>query len=439
MKNKFSNNLWWKLLSLVFAIAVWLYVINEVDPVRSKSFDDVPVEVRNIETITEENKHINYLDGEVIDISVEGRRSVIDSLKKENIRAVADMNKYSEITESVQIEIYFKDDEEIIDYAISPSIMKVNIEDVATDSFVVIPEPIGEPAEGYVRGNPSVTNMIEITGPQSKIAIIDRVYVELDITDSTNDIQLSAVPKIVDSNGNEITGVELSQEQVDVSIPIYKYDTVNLDVEIIGEPPEGYKYIRPYTLSPQKVKIKGPEEVIAAIDEIVLEPINLEGLTETRTFTANIQNSLPKGVTLYDSSEPLSVTINVIIEPLLQKELSLPISEINIKNIGEKLQFNFISTEDFVLIFEGLQEDLEDLEINDIRANANLKDLGVGAHDVQLQIYMPNGVKLIGESPTVQVELIELVDEEANVEESNTEDDNNTEVVDAVTEEETSQ
>ena len=47
MKEKLGNDLVLKIFSLVLAILLWLFVINTEDPVITKSFSNIPVDMLN--------------------------------------------------------------------------------------------------------------------------------------------------------------------------------------------------------------------------------------------------------------------------------------------------------------------------------------------------------------------------------------------------------
>ena len=47
MKEKIGNNLVLKIFSVIFAFLLWVFVINVDNPVITRSFSDVPVDMLN--------------------------------------------------------------------------------------------------------------------------------------------------------------------------------------------------------------------------------------------------------------------------------------------------------------------------------------------------------------------------------------------------------
>ena len=47
-----KNNMWMKILSVVIAVLIWLFVANTNDPVVTKRFYSIPVKVMNEDALT---------------------------------------------------------------------------------------------------------------------------------------------------------------------------------------------------------------------------------------------------------------------------------------------------------------------------------------------------------------------------------------------------
>ena len=98
MKQKLKQNLDLKVLAVLFSIIIWIIVVNIDDPIKSVEFNDVPIKFINAEALQEKNLVFmveNDLD--CVDVTVSGRRSVIEELSKENIDVVADLKTLNEL------------------------------------------------------------------------------------------------------------------------------------------------------------------------------------------------------------------------------------------------------------------------------------------------------------------------------------------------------
>ena len=95
MKEKLTNNLSVKILSLFIAALTWVIIVNVADPTDNKTFTGVEVEVINQSAFSSINKVYEVIDGSTVDIKVKGKKSVVDSLTKKDFRAVADLSAVS--------------------------------------------------------------------------------------------------------------------------------------------------------------------------------------------------------------------------------------------------------------------------------------------------------------------------------------------------------
>ena len=87
MKEKLGNDLILKVFSLVLAILLWLFVINTEDPVITKSFSNIPVDMLNEQVLDELNRTYKITEGSTVSFTVKGKKTVLDKLKKSDFRA----------------------------------------------------------------------------------------------------------------------------------------------------------------------------------------------------------------------------------------------------------------------------------------------------------------------------------------------------------------
>ena len=82
MKEKLIKNLGIKILSVCLAMFLWIIIINVDDPVKTRTFTNVPVQVLNENTLTSKNKAYGIVSGDTVDFTVTGKRTQLEELKK---------------------------------------------------------------------------------------------------------------------------------------------------------------------------------------------------------------------------------------------------------------------------------------------------------------------------------------------------------------------
>lgn len=397
---RITNNFWWKLLSIALAFLLWLVVVNVEDPLKTKTFYDIPVEKLNIEIIEKNKKAIEYLDGETVTVKVKGKRSVVDRMTSSDIVAYADLERKS-ITGAIDIVIEVADTLTVIEK--EPTMMMVELENIITVQKEVQPYMEGEPGEGYIYLDPVVTpNNIEVEGPESKVALIKSVLVPVKIAGVTRDVTLYGSPQIIDESNEVIKDLKMSASQVQIQVPIEKVKLVNIKENINRSVADGYELIG-ITLSQDTLRVRGKAAIIDVTDTLTISGLDISNITEDTTLSVNVIGLLTSGLNVYEDETSIDVLIDV--EPIVEKTIVIEHKDINLKYLADDLTFGYDDEKSYSITFRGIESKLEEIDLIKIAPSLTLKDLGVGKHSIELGLYTPVGVELITEKPIVTIEL----------------------------------
>ncbi|NLP47125.1 MAG: hypothetical protein GX347_08820 [Epulopiscium sp.] len=413
MSELFTKNIGLKIISLLSAILLWFIVINIENPVTTQNFNHLEVQVKHQEEVTSRRKAIKFLEGKTVSVTIRGKRLELEKLRKSDIIVTADIELINEYG-AVEIEVWVPEQFEIVRK--TPTHMKVELEDVVTVQKNISYDLIGEPASGYIiqEGVIKPTNSLSITGPKSQVSKIATVLVPVDVREKKKDISIYAEPIAYDQDGNEILGLDKSIEQVEVYIPIKKLKTVPLQIgEWQTNPPDGYVIIDS-KIEPSQVMIMGDEAVINQIQSIQLPSMDVSNVTSTTVFTQDIRSLLPQNVVLYEQQKEAKITVQIQKEIL--REFQIPMKEINVQRLPEGLQFRFVTRDDIPILVTGLEKDIYRVNTHSLHASIDLSGYKIGNHQVEVFFDLPKGVRLIGDPPTISVELLEG-DEEISREE----------------------
>ena len=107
MKKILTNNIGYKLLSLLFAIIFWLIVVNIDDPEVTRTIQGIPVTPLDEEVITENSQVYKVVSGNEVTITVKGPRSMVDKLTKDDFVAEAPFSEKSNV-DAVPIYVTFR-------------------------------------------------------------------------------------------------------------------------------------------------------------------------------------------------------------------------------------------------------------------------------------------------------------------------------------------
>lgn len=395
MKERITHNLGMKILSLCVAAIVWVIVINIDDPNISKTFQNISVTILNDNVVESKDLVYEPIDGSTVDITVYGKKSLVDNITQSDLKVTADLSQLSKWN-AVPI-----DDPICIKYpGLQCSLgktktLKVKLEEKDTQSFSPVIKQIGTVKDGYFVGETYATpNIIQVTGAKSQIAKIAEVRLYIDVSNADKDIErIEAVPKAFGSDNRELDSTKLrfSQEKVFISAQVLKTKVVPVKVVIKGEPAYGYQYTN-YDYEPKNITIAGEENILSGVSSIEI-PISIDKASGDWEETADVAEYLPDKVKVTDSSRTVSVQIKI--EKQIEKEITFENSDIQVKNLPQKMIFQYgIDSESFSVKIMGLQNKINSISITDLKPYIDLNKMKLGKNRIDIQFEPPEGVEI---------------------------------------------
>ena len=222
MKNLLTKNLGLKIVSVLGAFVLWLVVVNVDDPVISKTYTGIPVEVTNEDVLSSQGKCYDILgDSNSINVVVTAHRSVIDGMSRDYIKATADMRMLTSL-DTIPIEVRstrFSDRIESV--TTRESSLKLKIENIAEKELPVSIGYEGEPAEGYILGGvENALSTITVSGPESVIARVTKIMAVADIKGINRDFSATEPLFALDENNERIDDdrIKLSRTVTEICI-----------------------------------------------------------------------------------------------------------------------------------------------------------------------------------------------------------------------------
>lgn len=377
MKEKILKNWGLKIMAVLISFLVWFLVANIEDYSISKTITGIPVEILNEEAITKQDMVYEIVQGKTVDIKVEGRRSVVESLTAEDFTASANLSELS-ITNSVQIavEAISGPVRREITISIIDSMMKVEIEERGEQKLPISVVTTGETQEGYAVVSASATpNMVTISGAASKVKDIKTVRVEVDVEGLNTGITTRGKLILLDAEGEviETDKIVTNLSTVSVKVSIQKTKEVPIRVTPVGEVAEGYSISGEIEYQPTTLLIAGEEEDLRTIREINIDDIDITGVNSNYETTVNINDYLPEGIVVADRTQEIAIKINI--ERLVERTLTIKASDINFAEGLTDLEYR-ISGEvtEFELTVTGLKQDLDDLTIAELQPTVDVSD-----------------------------------------------------------------
>lgn len=340
-KSKLTNNLGLKIASLIAAFVLWLVVINIDDPVINRTYTGIPVEILNESVIADEGKCYEVLGGtDTITVVVSAKRSVLDDMSRDYIKATADMKSIT-FLDTVPIEVKVTRFADTIDSVTSRTEnLQLRLENVVKRDVPLEVVVSGEVADGYLLSSANAKyDIVKVSGPESLVLEVESAKCEVNVSDLSADESVNVPVKLYDCDGYEIDEekLELEQKNVSVNVLIWATKEVPVTCTASGVPAEGYSMTGTPVIYPGSVVITGRSAYLSSMSSLVIpsEHVSVAGATDTVVKTINLKSFLPEGITFADSEFDGKVSITIDVEANDRKTVDIPMSNITIENVPE--------------------------------------------------------------------------------------------------------
>lgn len=325
MINKLKNNSKIKIISLLSAMVLWMYVMAIVDPEETKLFENIPVTITNKNELNERDLVIYPEQDLTTNIYVTGKLSNLKKVTKD------DINVYGQINNPLEgnNEIYLKvSTSQRVNYDFKNPVMIVTLEKIISEDKSIKVDITGS-------GKNNVDNImlqdnidkVSISGPRSLVNKVKRVVGTVKVNGELNDFSQSIKLEPVDANGKVVEGVELEKDSVNVNIILLAQKTVPITLKLSDNSESGVNY----TMSQNTVTIKGKKDIVDSINNIETQPVKLSEILPGTSKDIYLQ--VPSGITI----ETKYITINKNSEENTLEEYTYTAKDIEIRNNTENI------------------------------------------------------------------------------------------------------
>lgn len=417
MKDRFTNNLGLKIMSLLFAIVLWMLVVNVDDPIDEETFRNVPVQVLHEEIFTAKASTYSILDGnETVSVTVRARRKVLSDIRSTDITVTADIrnrvsNSLSDATLPTEVKINGFEGNYVEAYT-NPRNIQIEIEPSAQKDFTISVKTTGTPRDGNTLGKlVADPTSIRLGGAESQINRVKKVVAVASVSGVSKSQSVVAELKLLDADDEEIDPAlfenNLGEEGLKVQVEILKTKDLPIKVEEDDISAAAGYSIGEVSCVPQFVKVAGEEEDLKEVDEIVIpaEALKLEDISATQEVNVKLEQYLPEGIILEDATAN-TIIVKVPVEKYGTKVFTIPSNNIVLEKIAAGLKPTFAALENIEIHVTGSDEALENLT-QPPYVYLNMETYTKpGTYTVPLEAKLPEGCSLVG-SPKVQITLEE--------------------------------
>lgn len=391
MNELFKKDITIKIVSVLVAVILWLYVYNTADnPMRPEVFENIPVRVENESSLADKGLKINNKYRTTVDITVEGRKDVLAKVRDTDFEVVLDLSKVNSVEDKrIRLNDPKCSQSGVTIKTIYPMLIDLELIKMKGDFFPVEIEGELTAKTGFkvyrITSNPENLFLEGEEGLINRVGSIKAVWNQKNLD---RDITKRINCKVFDRDGKEIS--ELSKNNLSCEVKVEVAKEVPITLTTKGKLAQDFvETLR--VLNPEKALITGPPELLEKITELKTKPVDIENINQDMNVTGLIE--LPEGVKLVDITTR-EVAVNITVEHLEVKDYSISTDLIVLTNMDALLKY-IVKPGNLSFQLKGKMNDLNGIAIDHLRPSVDVAGLSEGVHNVPLHINLPASVKLL--------------------------------------------
>lgn len=361
-------------ISILVAIAVWVYVDVEKAPDRTKTIRDIPVEFSG-ESTTLADKNLMLLSGydTTVDLTIKGPKRELVKISKDNVRLVASTSSIDSVgVHTLRWDPIYPDGVQssslTVDWA-SKYKVTVTVGELYTKEVPVNCTVTGQVADGYFTGETVLdpTSLV-LRGQRDDLLNVAYAKLTVNISGATRSVIQTESVQLYDNDDNPVDNgnIRTNASLIQAKVPVLTTKEVSLAVELSGVPGVAGQSIKT-TVTPTSVRLIGEADVLENIDEIVLATLYIEDLDLWQQNSYVV--TAPDGTWLANSNEV--ATVEITMEGI--EEMTVTVDTFSYTNVPSGLYPEITGGLDVRLW--GLADELAEMDAAALTAMADLSGI----------------------------------------------------------------
>lgn len=370
MKNRLKNNTKIKLISLLSALVLWLYVMTVEDPVETRTFSDIPVTITNMSVLEERGLTIYPKEELLADISIRANLSSLRPINRDNIYIYGRLDDPKEGKNVVYLQANLP--ERVNKYDIKPNVITLDLEKVVNEKRSISVDVEGEPKIN-IDNIETNKKTVDVSGPRTLVNKVTSIKATLDASDKYKDFstKLKLVP--VDANGDAVKGVKLDDNFVVATVKFLQEKVVPVKL-VFDDSVSNQSNLENYSINPKDITIEGKKEALDNINGINTKPITANDLKSNNSI--DVALDIPKDIKIKNniSSIKLNINKNITSEFLISKsDIEIVSKE---SETGKEVDLSKIPEN--IKITVSYSDEIKDLSQKDIQLYIDMADTSQG-------------------------------------------------------------
>ena len=392
------------IISMILAFIVFVWTDRE-----SNIMIDQYAEILSDQQVTAVyNEELYVVEGlpDTVDITLVGQRRHIFLAKQSPAKGVSvDLTGLKPGNHKVTLK--YTQRLKSLDYKLDPENVTVTIYEKVSDTKSITYDILHKDnldKKLYISNVELDRTDVIIKGAEYKLKQVAAVKALVDVDEIPNpkagEIELKEVPLVAyDTDGKILDDVEIVPKTVKAKLTITS-PSKEVPIKVVPKGDLAFgKSIKSMVLSTTLVTLYGEQEAVDAIEQLEVE-IDTKGLAKDKEYHVTLKK--PAGITELSTK---TLTIKISLDDSITKEFENV--AIQFKNLGANYKVQALTDDDrqVTVVVSGSSDVVKNVEATSIKPFIDLKDYGVGTHEVKVQV-TGDDLKLNYESKTKKVKIV---------------------------------
>lgn len=364
------------LLSIVIAIAFWVYVDNNNGGTKViVTPDAIPIDfVGENTTLADRGLMLLGDSDQTVTLKLEATRKVIARLDTTKIRIQADLSGvtatgWQKVNYKILYPSTVSSSSITVTYA-SAYTVSVDIGELYSREVPIHCEVQGKVADGYIAGELSCQpSTLELRGDEGLVDQVSYAKVILKIDNAESTVSQMLDYHLYDANDQIVDSDEIhaTSSQIKVTLPVNVVKELPLTIKFDEAPGSSLSNVT-YSIQPSTVTVSGDASVLKNVNSIVLDEFDLSSLESSAVYNYVIK--VPKGCE--NLSGVTRATMKIAFKDLTTATLAA--TQFECENIPDGKQVEILTSELNVTL-RGPAADVAKVIPEDLLVTADLKDI----------------------------------------------------------------
>ena len=378
-KNNFSlnklmqNNKFIFVLAILISFSIWIYSGLGTNNDTNVTLSNIPIQIELTDEARDNGLQIFSGSEQTASVTVTGNRAVLGTVNESDVTVTAAANTINSPNTydlSVSASKTNPSANFQITSAVVPSSIRVVVDYFRESTYQIQDNHIVyKVADGYYGVTSLSSKSVVISGPQTEISKIDKVYAVAEIKGTlTDSVETDAELVLYDKNNNKLSTelFTMDVKTVKATVTVLPEKTVEVKPTFINIP-EGLEITDDMiSIEPSTILLAGPAELLDYTSSVNLEAIDFSTLkADKKTFPSlgidipkdckNLSNSTTAKVTLDLSGlSTKSFTVDKFSVDGLSKEYKAEVTQksISVTIVGPKNEIDSLTSSDITAVID---------------------------------------------------------------------------------------